>query len=89
MQAVAVLAMAAVMLGRADPTATPEFALALLPICLVLGALTTRLLMTYRASVSDDASFGVRVEKVGAVQARGDPDAGADGRLVTGVGARD
>jgi hypothetical protein len=88
LQAVAVLAMAAVMLVRGDPTATPEFALGLLPICLGLGGLTTRLLMTYRAGVSDDAVFGVRVEQVGAVQAGGDPHSSADGRLVTGVGAR-
>jgi hypothetical protein len=46
LQAAAVLAMATVMLWRHDPTATPEFALALIPIFGLLVVLTARLLGT-------------------------------------------
>jgi hypothetical protein len=47
LQAAAVLLMAGVMLWRGDPTATPAFAVALVPIFVALATLTVQLLRTY------------------------------------------
>jgi hypothetical protein len=47
LQGASVLVMGAVMLGRADPTATPALVYALTPIVMALAALTARLLVSY------------------------------------------
>jgi hypothetical protein len=62
MQAAAVLAMASVMLLRHDPTATPEFALALVPLFVALTALTAQLLATYAGSAADQPRHATGVD---------------------------
>jgi hypothetical protein len=59
LQAAAVLAMAAVMAWRQDPTATPELALVLTPLSLALGVLTALLLASYARRPTADRGQGV------------------------------